>query len=381
MLTLWGLPHSFYAGKVRSYLIKKGLPFREFHPTHPRFQSEIMPKVRHFVVPILETEDGGVFQDSSDIINELERLHPGPCVVPPTPVQRTVANLLEVFGSEGLIAPGMHYRWSYRAEQERYLSAEFGRIVHHGPDREARLAAGAELMAYFNNFLPTLGVYDETIPAIEAAYEELLEALDIHFLHHPYLMGGRPSLADFGFMAPLYGHLACDPVPATLMKMRAPNVHRCTERMNQQTNFDGEFFDTAEEWLPDDQIPPTLEPVLRLLFQDWGTQLQADAHFVNAWLESNADLPTGTMVSVEGERKVHPTLGMIGYPWRGVAVQRASQPHGLWRFEQVAAAARSLQPDTRQRFDDLVERLGGSQVMQIGLQRPMTREDYVLVLA
>mgnify|MGYP003485176560 CR=1 FL=1 len=28
---LWGSPHSYYTGKVRSYLVKKGLPFRDAH--------------------------------------------------------------------------------------------------------------------------------------------------------------------------------------------------------------------------------------------------------------------------------------------------------------------------------------------------------------
>ena len=33
---------------------------------------------------------------------------------------------------------------------------------------------------------------------------------------YPYLLGGRPSIADFGFMAPLFAHLGRDPVPAAL---------------------------------------------------------------------------------------------------------------------------------------------------------------------
>jgi len=182
-------------------------------------------------------------------------------------------------------------------------------------------------------------------------------------------------------MAPLFAHLGRDPVPAGLMKRRAPNVFRWTERMNLANNFDGEFFDIAQDWLPDDRIPETLEPVLRLLFQDWGAQLLAEASFVNAWLESNGDLPAGTMVSAEGEHKVHPTLGLIEYPWRGITMQRASQPHGLWRFEKIAAEAGALQGDARQRFDALAARLGGTQVMHIALQRPMIRKGYALVLA
>jgi hypothetical protein len=182
-------------------------------------------------------------------------------------------------------------------------------------------------------------------------------------------------------MAPLYAHLGRDPVPASLMKNRAPNVYRWTERMNHPSNFDGEFFDLAEDWLADDQIPETLHPVLRLLFRDWGAQLLADEQFVNAWLESNADLPAGTMVSEEGDRKVHPTIGPVEYSWRGVSINRASQPHGLWRFEQVAAMARALQGDAGRRFGDLIGSVDGNRLMQIELARPMTRQNYVLVLA
>ena len=56
--TLWGGALSLYTGKVRSYLIKKGLPFRELLPPHPRFGAQVIPAVRQFVVPILETTDG-----------------------------------------------------------------------------------------------------------------------------------------------------------------------------------------------------------------------------------------------------------------------------------------------------------------------------------
>lgn len=379
-LTLWGTPHSLYTGKVRSYLIKKGLPFRELFPSHPRFGAEIVPKVRLMVVPVVETADGQILQDSTDIIDTLERAHPDSPMLPTSPVQRLVARLLDAYGCECLLPAAMHYRWSYRQAQEHFLRAEFGRAVHSGPDREARLAAGAQLMDYFSGWLPNLGVTPETIATIETAYEELLDVLDVHFQHHPYLLGGRPSLADFGFMAPLFAHLGRDPVPTILMMNRAPNVYRWTERMNRAQIADGEFPDQTAAWLPDDVIPLTLEPVLKLMFQDWGAQLVADARHVNAWLTANPDLPAGHLVSLNGERSVHPTLGMIEYPWRGVTMQRASMPQGLWHFEQAAREARVLSGSARERFDSLSERLGGQAMMQVGLVHPMVRKDYVLVL-
>lgn len=379
-LILWGTPHSLYTGKVRSYLIKKGLAFCELFPHHPRFNTEVVRALRLVVVPVVETPDGKFLQDSTDIIDELERRFPAAPVMPTTPVQRVVARLLDGYGSECLLPVAMHYRWSYRQEQEHFLQSEFGRAMHCGPDREARLKAGAQLMDYFSGLLPILGVVPETIPAIEAAYGELLDLLDIHFQRHPYLLGGRPCIADFGFMAPLFAHLGRDPVPAAMMMKRAPNVYRWTERMNRAQIADGEFPDYPETLLPDDAIPPTLEPVLRLMFQDWGVQLLADAKFVNAWLEANPTLPPGHLVSHDGERTVHPVPGMIQYPWRGTTLHRGSMPHGLWHFEQAASEARTLSGSARASFESLVARLDGGAMMQVKLVRLLLRQDYVLVL-
>ena len=378
--TLWGSPHSYYTGKIRSYLIKKGVAYRELHPTHPDFKTRVVPAVGLMVVPILETPDGQLIQDTSDMIDHLEARWPQPLMIPESPVQRAIAWLLGAFGSEALLPAGMSYRWSYRAQQEDFLRAEFGRLVYAGPDRAAQRVAGEELMNYFNGFLPILGVTPATIAMVEASYVELLDALDVHFQQHPYLMGGRPSIADVGFMAPLYAHLARDPVPATLMKNIAPNVYRWTERMNTAGIFDGEFHDRPESYPANDEIPATLLPVLRLMFQDWGVELLANAAIYNAWVASNPGLAAGHLVSAGGERKVHPTLGYIDYTLRGCAIHRASAPHGLWHFDKAASHARALLGTARERFDDLVRRLRGEEVMSIRLARPLERRNYVLVL-
>jgi len=380
MYTLWGVAHSLYTGKIRSYLVKKGIAFREVYPTHPQFLARIMPAVGLMVVPILETPDGQILQDTSDMIVHVESRWPEPRVIPETPVQRAVAWLLGAFGSEGLLPASMHYRWSYRAQQEDFLRAEFGRAAHSGPDRTQRRLAGEQLMNYFNGFLPMLGVTPESAPTVEATYLDLLYALDAHLQHHPYLMGGRPSIADFGFVAPLFAHLARDPVPATLMKNVAPNVFRWTERMNTPAIADGEFHDRAETYLPDDEIPPTLEPVLQLMFQDWGTELLANASFYNAWSDQNPTLPAGHLVSASGERMVHPTLGFIDYELRGFTIHRASAPHALWHFDRAASYARAMDGNAHARFRTLLQRVGGERVMAIRLARPLKRENYTLVL-
>ena len=378
---LWGGPLSTYTAKARAYLIKKRIPYREVFPAHPDFGSRVVPTTGFFVIPVLEAPDGTVISDTSDIIDYLEARFPEPCFTPSTPLQCAVADLLCAFGSEGLNQPSMHYRWSYLNQHGDFIKAEFGRAVSPSRSRDERIAVAAGAMELMTSHLPRLGICAETIPAIEAAYLDLLDSLDEHFLHHPYLLGGRPSMADFGFMAALYAHLSRDPVPADLMKSRAPNVHRWTERMNVANIDDGEFPDAENDYPADDAIPKTLEPVLALAFRDWGPELIAATAHYNAWIDSNPSLATGQVVSETGEPAVHPSLGLISYKWQGVTVHRNCAPQTLWHFDRAAARARTLKGDAANRWKALLARTDGEQVMELQLARPMRRESTVLVLA
>ena len=380
--TLWGGALSLFTGKVRSYLIKKGVPYREFYASHPEFQARLRPIVRLGVTPVLETPKGDVLQDSTAIIEFMEQ-RPGPRpMIPATPVQRAVAWLLDGYATEHLMLPAMHYRWygPHLESQRDFLAAEFGRVSYLGHDREARNAAGARMIAYFSGMYATMGGTAETAPAIEAAYLDLLERLDLHFQHVPYLLGGHPSIADFGFMAPLYAHLGRDPAPAAIMAARAPNVARWKERMNLAVLGDAEYPDLPAEFPPDDTLPPTLLPVLEVMFRDWTAELEANAACYEAWLAATPGMPSGQPVGLDGKRRVHPTLGPIEYPLRGATIRRASQPQTLWHFEKAAALARGLAGADRLRFDDLMRAVGGERAMAIRLSRPIVRSDYVLAL-
>ncbi|SER15196.1 Glutathione S-transferase [Solimonas aquatica] len=380
--TLWGGALSLYSGKVRAYLIKKGLRYREFYAGHPEFRSRVLPLVRLGVTPILETPQNEVLQDSTEIIDFMEQRLPQEPMIPRTPVQRVIARLLDAYGTEHLLLPAMHYRWAepYRSAQLPFLEAEFGRVAYLGKDRAARNAAGARMMAYFGGMLPSLGGTPETAPAIETAYLDLLERLDLHFQQVPYLLGGRASIADFGLMAPLYAHLARDPEPARLMALRAPNVKRWVERMNQAVMVDAEFPELAPDWPADDALPATLEPVLELLFRDWTPELEANLRCYQQWLQAEGGRAPGTVLNLDAQRRVHPTLGPIEYPLRGLRIRRNSAPQTLWHFEQAASLARALQGPARERFAALMARVGGTAAMQLQLPRAIVRRDHVLVL-
>ncbi len=380
---LWGTPHSLYTGKARACLIKKGLAFVERCPSHADYKARVRPAVGMVTFPVLETPQGQLIQDSTDIVTCLDAIEHGmgaPSMLPPTPVQQVVARLMDGFGLEGLLQVAMHYRWSYRDEQEQFLQTEFGRGLYAGADREGRRAAGKRVMDFFSASLPALGINQETIPAIEAAYDELLEALDVHFQCYPYVMGWRVSVADLGLIAPLYAHLGRDPCPTALMKKRAPNVARWVERMQLPNTPDGEYPPHESDWLADDVLPPTLLPVLALLFKDWGPQLGADIACYQRWLDAQPPAQTGRLIHVNDSPMVHPTVGMVRYTWRGVQVQRASAVHGLWLFQMALEAATSAGGEAKHALSELFERTGGQAVMDLRLPRPIARRNNVLVI-
>ena len=146
--TLWGGALSLYTGKVRSYLIKKGVPYREFYASHPDFLARIRPVVGLGVTPVLETPGGDILQDSTEIIEAMERRLPGRPMIPATPVLRALAWLLDAYGSEHLLAMAMHFRWAepHISLQRSFLQAEFGRAGHAGDAQVARVAQQRDLV-------------------------------------------------------------------------------------------------------------------------------------------------------------------------------------------------------------------------------------------
>ena len=379
-ITLWGTPHSLYTGKIRSYLIKKGVPYDEITPSGTHFNREIVSRVGHRVVPVMQTGEGELVQDTTAMIDLIESRLATPDFVPAGPVQRFAAELLDAFGSNSFLPLAMHYRWSYRDQQELFLRAEFARGIPAMPHAE-RLEAAGKLMTRFAAFLPNLGVTPAVIPAMEASYGELLAALELHFQQHPYLLGGRPSIADFGMMAPLFAHLGRDPVPASLMKTTAPSVFRWTERMNCPAIIDTYFDGYPGSFPAGDELPETLEALLALVFAHWGPGLAADTACFNAWLGGLADAAPGTLVSHDGRRQVHPHVGRISYPWRDVIMERASHAHSLWHFGRVRAAAKMDAGTDADRLAALLDRTGGTAMLALTTDREITRKDNVLVLA
>ncbi|TNE57075.1 MAG: glutathione S-transferase family protein [Alphaproteobacteria bacterium] len=365
---LYGAEPSYYTAKARSYLRKKGIPFVERSSGHPRYR-EVVKISGQGKIPILEAPDGTVVQDTTDIIDFLEARFAEKPAYPTTPKQRLVALLFELFGDECMLKPAMHYRWNFPDDNFPFIFREFGRIfLPQLPMDEASEMARpvADKMA---GYLPVLGITEETIPEIEASYETLLDLLNEHFRFHPYLLGGRPCLADYGMVGPMYAHLARDVYPSALMKKRAPFVYRWVERMNASDDGFAEFWDLEPELVADDEIPDTLLPVIELFVGDYFPELEMLVDAVNARASQDGMGP-GSPVLPEGKNG----LGRHVVPYRGVQVHQAIRHFSYYMLQRSMFYYQELAVAQKADVAALLEKVGARGLFERGLKHKMVRD-------
>ncbi|MDD3443841.1 MAG: glutathione S-transferase N-terminal domain-containing protein [Zavarzinia sp.] len=373
---LYGAPVSLYTGKSRAFMRKSGLPFRERLPSDPRYTSEILAKIGRFWLPVLEAPDGTLVQDTTEIVDFIESREPDVLTCyPASPRQAIAALIIELYGDEGLVRQAMHYRWNFLEENGRFLAGNIGRMFNAQADIEEARVMAAGPMQHLSGYLPGIGITTETIPVVEAQYMDLLAVLDEHFLRHPYLFGGRPSIGDYGLMGPLYAHLGRDPYPAFLMARHADRLQRWVERMNTIEVDTPEFPGLAPDFLAGDEIPETLKALLRLIARDYLPEVVATIDAVNGWLAGNA-VDEGALIFPRGKRG---SLGSIAPVIRGVAHPQAMRHYALWMVQRVTDAYDRLAPAARIPVDALLAETGLEALVRHRAHRRIERRDYVEV--
>lgn len=375
---LYGTPNSLYTGKARSYLVKQRIPFENRAAGESRFREEIVPKIGRWIIPVLEGAQGELVQDGSDIISHFEsRGVTRFPAYPRTPRHALIGQMFELFGGEGLLRPAMHYRWNFDDVNKSFLSLDFGSsLAPTGAPEEMRSGIFAMASDRMRKAMASFGVTAESTPAIEASYAEFLRLFDAHLASSPYLLGGRPTIADYGLIAPLYAHLARDPYPARLMQQTAHRVWRWTERMNRADQDAGEYGDVPEELFADDHVPDTLMALLRFVAEDYLPEIRAYVLYANEWLSARPDIVSGTNGLARTQDRV---IGTTTFSWRGHPVQVAVMPYRLYLLQKIQDIADRASPDARANINRLLADTGLSDVLTLRTKRRILRSNHLEV--
>ena len=368
---LYGSHASYATAKSRSYLRKKGIAFVERLPAHPRFREYVRPTSGNHRIPQLEAPDGTVVQDTTAIFDYLEERFPEPTAYPPGPRQQLVARLFELLLDAELGRVAWHYRWNYMNENYGFVGREFGRSFRpQGTDEELDHYGGV-IAERMEGKRAGIGDSEALRPVLEEIYFEVLELLEAHFTTCPYLFGGLPSIADHVLMGPLFGHLARDPEPCRLMKLRAPRVFRWTEHMNTPEILMPEFADFPASYLPNDEISRPLLALLALCISDVGAGVVRSAEIYNTWAKKNSDRPAASPVSPKGvdEAVVGPFEGGL----RGVVLPMAAATYPLWVLQRgLDWFMRQTAPDQKA-CRELMAECGGLPLLDIAFERRLMR--------
>lgn len=346
-----------YSQKTLAYLKFKRIPHNNRAPNVFELMLSIPKRVGKSIMPTLQTPEGDWWQDSSEIIDNLEYRYPELSISPQGAKQKIAAHLLELHGDEWLVLSSLHYRWS-RPDSARFIVDEFARLgVPFFPRFIGRLV-GKHIRNMMKRYLPRFGVVGDTEQGLEDFTEALLRQLEIHFEQHSYLLGDRPCIGDFSMFGQIYAHLYRDPGSRSLFDDK-PNLVSWIERMlDPDSTKKGNF-------LRDDEIPATLEPIFKILFAE-------QFEFSNKVITHIQDYADQNPKAQRISRVIGETSFKIG----GIAGKRSMFSFVQWKVQRTWDALQDLQGKDASEAKRWLRSINGDALIELNIQHRLKRENF-----
>jgi glutathione S-transferase len=246
-----GAQMSPYSVKVRSYFRYKAIPHQRIL-RNAASQAEYEKYARMPIIPLVVTPDGAGLQDSTPIIDTMEKLYPEPSIHPDDTIVNFISALIEEFGDEWGNKWMFHYRWARDVDQIS-SAGRIARMREAKAGEQEHAAFAGQVRARMVDRVWFVGSNPVTAPQIENGFLDMLELLDSHLAGRTYLFGGRPALGDFGLWGQIY-QMWTDPTAGAIIGGGATHVLDWVHRM-LWPKAEGDF----EAW---SALAPTLMPIL-----------------------------------------------------------------------------------------------------------------------
>jgi len=283
-LTLMGAAGSPYTRKMIALLRYRRIPHAVIWASHrnppPGYPEPAVKLLPTFYFP---KADGGLqaVVDSTPIIRRLEAEHQGRSTLPSDPVLAFLNYLIEDYGDEWLTKCMFHFRWAHQADID---NAGPMLIYWNDPtisDEEAG-AAAAFISRRQIDRLYVVGSNPVTAETIESSYARLLGALDRLVQAQGYVLGARPSSADFA----IYGQLTqlgiIEPTSAAIMAKVSRRVRGWLDRVEDLSGL----APAEGDWISREAARASMKPLLAEIGRVYAPFLLANAKAVMAGAES-----------------------------------------------------------------------------------------------
>ena len=224
-----GRPESGYSLKVRSAMRYKGIPYtwvnrclrnNRLFRAHAQVQR----------IPLVFRPDGSAVQDSTPILEELDRAYPEPPLHPVEPAARIASEILEEYADEWVNKLMFQYRWGHRADQKHRAGTLARGMLEGHPLRPFAPVLAPFIVRRMVPRMAFAGANENNGPLLEESFHNLVDALEAHLAARPYVFGGRPALGDFGLWGQL-NQCFIDVTCGAYIRAHAPAVAAWIARM------------------------------------------------------------------------------------------------------------------------------------------------------
>jgi glutathione S-transferase len=316
-----GMPGSPYTRKMLAYLRFRHIRYELLIGDQstalelPAAKVELLPT---FYLPNDQGETEAVV-DSTPLIRRFESEFSGRAAIPANPALKFLNYLIEDYADEWLTKAMFHYRWYYEADIKMA-----GAIL----PRWRNIQASDEDLEKFSTHIAdrqisrlyVVGSNEVTAPVIEASYKRFLSLMDTLIENQKFVLGGRPSSADFGIYAQLTQLAKFDPTPADICMELAPRVYAWTDLVDDLSGHPA----ADEAWMSIEDVPAQLGGLLTEIGRTYAPALLANAQALRA---GQAQMET----IIDGQRWEQPA-----FPYQAKCLQEINA-----EYQQLDAGARS----------------------------------------
>ena len=276
-MTLVGAYGSPYSIKMRAVLRYRRIPYRWV--VRNSAQDRDFPDPQVPIIPILVFHDdvGGYSEsmvDSSPQIMRLETEYAERSLLPTDPVVCFLDHLIEDYGDEWLTKAMYHYRWHHRYRDAIAKASNMLPLMSDNQMDAEQHRVMSEFIAERQMGRTSLvGSTDANRDVIEESFVRLLTLLEDHFSHFQFLLGPRPSRADFGLFGQFSQLFFWEPDSALLAAKCSPRSVIWAYQIDDLSSLE---IDDTQSWFTRDSLPDSLSKLLHEIGRTYAPFLLAN---------------------------------------------------------------------------------------------------------
>ena len=277
-LELTGAPGSPYTRKMLSVLRYRRLPYSVYWGTGNVPEGYPAPKVRLLPTFFFPDGDNGELvpvTDSTPNIRRLEKDYPERSVIPTDPILKFMNALIEDYADEWLTKAMFHFRWAHETDWKNAAPLLIYWGMNTAPaDAAEELAANVAKRQI--DRLYVVGSNEVTAETIESSYERLITILDQLIARKGFVLGTRPSSADFALFGQLTQLSVVEPPSAAITSRVSQRIRAWVDLMEDLSGM----APLASDWFAAEVASDALAPLLSEIGRTYAPAMIANAKAV-----------------------------------------------------------------------------------------------------